>query len=385
MSSPRGEAFASPTGAAIHRNAANLQSPLPHTEWAKREWWINNTVPKTFSGFNGQIAEYINWYDRVRDHLSLSIVATGRVLDLAQYPITLPRLCSIKLVDKAPGDLEVVPSQLWSFVGHYGLGDKVYSRRVQAVNGEVSNGLEHRKRLYTENDGRGGQAVMAGLRGLHDFPQCPEKTKRGAWPGEWPTLVRAHRHSHSQQSLFIMRTSMLPEGVAREVQDRKSTPHNTDNSIGYLNGELARYSAKPLRAVQGKQELNRLEAAPRNAANSPMDMEKKINDMRAKARDSFASIAAFQECQSSPAGGGGRDKDRRSTLHHPNASFVVWWHRGKMYTGGRRQCPEFRALIKPMVGSSHQTGKARMSAREKSTQTGEHNLCTGRPCVPQCC
>ena len=103
------------------------------------------------------------------------------------------------------------------------MGDHVYSRRVQMVNGETCNGLELWRRLYVENEGGAEQVVMAGLRRLHNFPQCPDRSKLGAWLGEWLTLKKSHAHSFSEESLFVMLNSMLPEAVAKEVRDRKTT------------------------------------------------------------------------------------------------------------------------------------------------------------------
>ena len=216
------------------------------------------------------------------------------------------------------------------------------------VGGETYNGLELWRRLYVENKGGAEQVVMAGLRRLHNFPQCPDKTKLGTRLGEWMTLVRAHGHSYSEESLFIMLTSMLPEYVAKEVRDRKSVPYNTDEIIEYLHGELARFNDKYLSTIQDSHELGRLESGPKNAVNFITDAEKRMSDIFKKFESTVAAFQRRGNNQGSPTGGGGGGggAQRTSTLPKPDSSFKGCRHCGKSHPGGRTQCPDFKAILK---------------------------------------
>ena len=154
--------------------------------------------------FSGRIETYSTWYDRVRDHLVCSHEGWGRILDLLErerYPMSMQRLRAMREVDGCPMDMPFLTTQLWGFLGNYALGDAVFSRRLQLVNGESSNGLELWRKLFIENKGGAEHVVMAGLRRLHNFPVCPHKTKLGHYLGQWLTLKLQYGGSLGEESI----------------------------------------------------------------------------------------------------------------------------------------------------------------------------------------
>ena len=69
----------------------------------------------------------------------------GRILDLLENErevMSMARLRSMTTVDNCPMDMVFLSTQLWGFMGNHCLGDAIFSRRLQLVNGETSNGLE---------------------------------------------------------------------------------------------------------------------------------------------------------------------------------------------------------------------------------------------------
>ena len=141
---------------------------------------------------------------------------------------------------------------------------------------------------------------------------------------------------------------MLPEDVAREVRDRKAVLNSTDRIVDYLSGELARYNDKQLSTLHDQQDRQRVDGAPKNAVNAIVEAERRVTDLVSKFE---STVAAFQSrTPSAPTGagggGGGAGAAPRSQLPKPDSNFKGCWHCGKNHKGGRRQCPEFRALLK---------------------------------------
>lgn len=158
-----------------------MSPPVTHDSWERKDWIIEK-LPKTLSQFNGRIGTYQTWYDSIRDHLISSNEGWGRLLDLVEHerpPRSMQRLRDMQTVDGCPMDMIFNATQLWSFMGNHCLHDAVFSRRLQLVKGESSNGLELWRKVFMENKGGAEHVVMAGLRRLHNFHACPTRQSSG--------------------------------------------------------------------------------------------------------------------------------------------------------------------------------------------------------------
>ena len=201
-------------GAAIHRTREQVHAPLTYEEFNFKDWHINpKGISKSLVPFDDSAAHYRTWRSRVTDHLMASNQSWGRVLELVERqraPLSKERLAGIGGVDDAPMDLNKISAQLWSFLGQYCLGNKVYDRRLQLTNGEDFNGLELWRRLFLENQGGAEHVMLAGIRRLHRFPRCPSKAKLGGYLREWLTLQRQYGGYLPDEYLWVMRwTSFL--------------------------------------------------------------------------------------------------------------------------------------------------------------------------------
>ena len=124
-----------------------------------------------------------------------------------------------------------------------------------------------------------------------------------------------------------MLLDILLDEVASEVRDRTHIRNTTDNSILYLNEQLARYRDKELSTFHAKRAGHMLDVAQKNPVHAAIDVEQQLQAMMDKFE---TAIAAF-----TPAGP--KPPERRNKLGRPDQTSEGCWHCGiKGHT--RREC-----------------------------------------------
>ena len=137
-----------------------------------------------------------------------------------------------------------------------------------------------------------------------------------------------------------MLVGMLPDDVATESRNRKHYLYSTDTVIQHVSGELSRYRDTEISTFQDRVAEQSLHSAPKNPVRPPLEAENKMSSMM-EAMQSMISV--FNK---NPSGAGGD----RATLPRPDPKFEGCWHCGKKHPGGRRQCREFRKLVRDNKG-----------------------------------
>ena len=119
--------------------------------------------------FDGNLAEYKAWKNRLRDHTAESWPPWRQVLDYFEKSpeaLTTDYLNSVTVHGVNAMSLS---ADLWSFLLRW-IGTTLYMRRTNMGFNIEGNGLELWRRLYTEFEGSDELVRMAGRSKLLDHP-----------------------------------------------------------------------------------------------------------------------------------------------------------------------------------------------------------------------
>ena len=134
-------------------------------------WKIPKQNTEGLFKFDGEMAQYKNWQNRVRDHASEEWPAWRDVLDHAatyKQELTMPYLQSTTLFGVNASHLS---ADLWSFLLRW-IGPQLYMRRTKMGLNIEGNGLELWRRIYSEYAGSDKLIQIAGRTKLQDYGQC---------------------------------------------------------------------------------------------------------------------------------------------------------------------------------------------------------------------
>ena len=319
------------------------------------DWRIDRKVTKSIEPFNGTSMKYRNWHDRMHDHLVRCNVGYARLLKLIEnesYPLT----CS-RLMHGIPGfnfDPYFVSLQLWTFIGE-NLDNSLYERRIEKA-GEDENGIESCRKLFVTHWGGSKQVQVSGMESLHSFPPCERNEDLNDWLGMWNQCRLQYGTHLPDDHLRVMLEEKLPPSISKDLREQRHL-NTLDQCLDHLWAEIARLNdtkiahlhSQRLKQMLSKKSVNAVtentpnveSANPVPSATDPnvVALVNQVNQLT----QVVAAMGPRPKAKSKPKAKSG------SKLPTPDPKFEGCWH-CKDTSHSRRQCPDFKALLKANGG-----------------------------------
>ena len=135
---------------------------------ARPVWRISRKNTEGLFKFDGELANFQSWKNRIRDHASEEWPAWREILDHAERVDRVLTLEELATFDIQGVNAAQISSDLWSFLLRW-IGPKLYLRRTKMSPGIEGNGLELWRKLFSEYQGSDELVRMAGRAKLLDF------------------------------------------------------------------------------------------------------------------------------------------------------------------------------------------------------------------------
>ena len=191
----------------FQHNRGQRQGPTQATfdQWANRQpsqaqrpngqYWpgapdskMQRNITKGLFKFDGELSLDRSWESRIREHGAEKSPFWRQVLDNAEWvthELKVDKLGNVNLSGVSASSLS---SDLWSFLLEW-LGPKLYGRRTKMSQDIEGNGLELRRRLFTQYQGSDELGKMAGRAKLLDYPHAKSMAKLNEHLDDWRDLL----------------------------------------------------------------------------------------------------------------------------------------------------------------------------------------------------
>ena len=226
--------------------------PSTFTQWAAgagsehrpfdvREWSVEHKKPsKELKAFDGDMAHYDNWRQRVMDHfisVNCNYSTIFDILEKCKTPIAWSALAATRIPSIPHMNWEWLATHMWTFIGAY-LNDTLLQDRLTLTHGEVYNGLELWRMLHTQNCGGGTQMANTERGYFVGFPKCEKSSDLTSHLGTWVRLKQKYGGGLPTEHLIAMFWKILPNDVREDVKKQKDCINDLDKQITYVYGEL---------------------------------------------------------------------------------------------------------------------------------------------------
>ena len=159
------------------------------------EWTISSKIVKDLadSPFDGNIVNYRDWHDLMRDQRLSANQGYGRILYELEQQVE-PLYMNTILANPYPirgfnCDIAWITKHLWTFIARNVI--KSFRKSLKSlVAGEEFNGLELWRTLWISNEGGFEQVECVDLGALHTFPVCESPADVQRFLGEWLALAQ---------------------------------------------------------------------------------------------------------------------------------------------------------------------------------------------------
>ena len=325
-----------------------------------KDWSVSDKkVSKALNLFDSNALHYRNWADRIKDHckeVNPSYAYIFEIIEKEKLPIPMSNLKMHTLRNGVSVDLNWVANHLWSFIGR-NVTDAVHSRRLTLTQNEEDNGIELWRALFVENEGGAEQVQLGGMTTLHAFPPCPGVSDLQHWVGQWQISRRKFGNDLPEIHLRQMFLNMLPTAVAEKLRERRDLT-SLQAYIDEVNGDLGRLNDARLAKVQAQRMKSTLHQGPKNPVHAVLKTEDEEEPAAptsehcelSKKLDGLIAVLTSQRTQQPRGRGnektsGTRSPRSGSPKNRPDSRFKGCLHCGDA-DHFRRECPEFKALLK---------------------------------------
>ena len=173
------------------------------THWNPNNWTIPLKTAKDLTDmpFDGDIGEFREWRELMRDHLLGANQGYGRIiweLENCKEPVTMNVLHANPTLPGMNLDLVWITRQLWTCMSR-NVTRTFRESLKRLASGEELDGLELRRALSRDNEGGSVEVEIADLGAFHTCPPCPSSDQVMAYLGSgWPlprTKARIYRRA----------------------------------------------------------------------------------------------------------------------------------------------------------------------------------------------
>ena len=348
-----------------------------------KDWSVEHKKPsKELRAFDGDMANYDNWRNRVMDHFisvncNYSIIFD--ILEKCKTPIAWSTLRATHIAAVPHMNWEWLATHMWTFIGSY-LNDTLLGDRLTLTHGESFNGLELWRMLHTQNSGGGVQMANTERGYFVGFPKCEKAADLSSHLGVWVRLKQKYGGALPTEHLIAMFWKILPDDIREDLKKQKDCANDLDKQIAYVYGELGTVLDDKLSAWNLSKLQKQVGRKPKNTtginvvgASEEMvppppsvdieylnaNIERMVNAAVARGRAPGRNGGARPDRPRSSSAGSQRGGNNRSM---PNPRFKGCWCCGEE-GHSRQKCPKFKA-IKDANGG--QVPKGYEGAYEKS-------------------
>ena len=248
-----------------------------------------------------------------------------------------------------------VSLQLWTFIGE-NLDNALFDKRTEKA-GEEENGIELWRKLFVTHEGGSRQVQVSGIGSLHSFPACDKTDDLNDWLEMWNKCRLRYGSYLPDEHLKVMLEEKLPVSVAKDLREQRHL-HTLDQCLDYLWGEITRLNdvkianlhSTRLKQMLSKRSVSAVVEDSTHEHTGNMTPETSMTMLTAQVNQLSKTVAAAMnprpKAKPKPAPKSGANKSKLPT---PDPKFEGCWHcKGQGHS--RRQCPDFKALLKANGG-----------------------------------
>lgn len=349
-----------------------MQSPtgqaLPMLDFTDNElpenWRIPRKGPDSLEQFNGELGKYNLWRARVANHIPSKQPKWHKLLRQAlnnPSQITPEHLVKMRLScqDVNGGELS---RDLYTFIGVYLVAELFKNQSILAV--MEGNGLELRRILHRDHEGRNAITKTNDLTRFHEFPPGDDKHKLQQTSNEWLDLVKRVGGAVPDENLRVMLLKIIPPDYRSHIYENTSL--DTDKILAWITTQL-NYLHSDVIVKAAHRRDNSINALTNDKLMKQfvgMGFERNLasrlvhtvgrNNPRSPPRPSSDHGGARRPAQAPPAAPPGYQRPPRPLA--PGSSFKDQrfndcWHCGEE-GHPRTKCPEFLDILKANGGQA---------------------------------
>ena len=212
-----------------------------HRPFDVKDWSVEHKKPsKELRAFDGDMANYDNWRNKVMDHF-ISVNCNYSIifdrLEKCKTPIAWSTLGATRIQSVPHMNWEWLATHMWTFIGSY-LNDTLLGDRLTLTHGESFNGLELWRMLHTQNCGGGVQMANTERGYFVGFPKCEKASDLSSHLGIWVRLKQKYGNALPSEHLIAMFWKILPDDLREDLKKQKDCANDLDKQIAYCYGEL---------------------------------------------------------------------------------------------------------------------------------------------------